>query len=109
MHVIRVLSVQATVAALALCVVWQSSVARQSGYRLEELRREIASSEAEVHKYEAQLSKLKSPQRILSLLDQFGLDLLEPSGNAGESPARTGEPDGASPTDVEGGTVALNE
>jgi len=63
--------------ALALCVVRQNAALRTAGYRLQDLRDEIAEQEGERAVYRAHLSKLKSPQRIRSLLACLGLDLCE--------------------------------
>ena len=63
--------------ALALCVVRQNAALRAAGYRLQDLREEIAEQEGERAVYHAHLSKLKNPQRIQSLLACLGLDLCE--------------------------------
>lgn len=62
---------------LALCLVRQNAALRTVGYRLEDLREEIAEEEAERAIYLAHVSKLRNPQRILSLVAWLGLDLCE--------------------------------
>ncbi|MHC4480124.1 MAG: hypothetical protein ACYS1C_04030 [Planctomycetota bacterium] len=62
---------------LALGVVWQSATIRQTGYRLEELQDQIAEQEAEAALFQAQLSKLRNPQRIVALVNWLGLELQE--------------------------------
>jgi hypothetical protein len=65
--------------ALALAVVYQSAALRQAGYRLEEARRDIAEEKADYAVYEAQVCKLRSPQRILALAERLGLELERPT------------------------------
>ncbi len=77
MHIARVLYVQAVVTALALCVVWQTAQIRKEGYCLEELRREKERCETEVHSYRAHIEKLKSPQRVLHLVEALRLPLTQ--------------------------------
>jgi hypothetical protein len=76
--------------ALALAVVHQSATLRRAGYRLEEVRREIAEEKADYAVHEAHVCKLRSPQRILALAERLGLDL-ERSTPEQTTPAR---PDG---------------
>jgi len=63
--------------ALALTAVYQSNARLRVGYRLDELRSQIVEQRAESVLYQAQLSKLKNPQRILRLVAWLGLDLEE--------------------------------
>ena len=79
MQALKAFYVQALVAALALCVVQQGHQVRHVGYRLEELRQQIRSSQVEIQKHKAQISRLKSPQRIVHLVEALGLDLAQPS------------------------------
>lgn len=81
MRLVHMFCIQAVITALALCVVWQGSLARRAGYRQEELRRKIELYAAEAHEYRAQTSKLRSPQRILYLVNYLALDLKEASTN----------------------------
>lgn len=64
--------------ALALAVVQQSALLRQTGYRLSELRAQIAGEQAELAVHRSHLSKLRNPQRIQALVSWLGLDLREP-------------------------------
>ena len=63
--------------ALALAVVHQNARIRQAGYELSEVRAQITEQRAELAIHKAHLSKLKNPQRILSLVAWLGLDLQE--------------------------------
>lgn len=65
--------------ALALAVVRQSAILRQAGYRLEELRGDIAEEKAEYAVCEAHVCKLRSPKRILALAERLGLELERPA------------------------------
>jgi len=73
----RFLYILGLVTALAMTVVWQSAALRGTGYRLEELRSQIAEQRAEQAIHRAHLSKLKNPRRILALAEWLGLDLEE--------------------------------
>ena len=75
MQIIKVLYIQMLLTALALCLIWQSTLARHEGYRLELLRREIENAKVEAQKYSAQISKLRSPQRVERLVERLGLDI----------------------------------
>jgi cell division protein FtsL len=72
--------------ALALAVVHQSAVLRQTGYRLEQVSREIAEEKTEYAVHEAHVCKLRSPKRILALAEQLGLDLEHPAPEDGGRP-----------------------
>lgn len=75
MRVVHMFYILAVVTALALCVVWQGALTRQVGYRQELLTRTIEDYEAEAQEYNAQISRLNSPQRILYLINYLALDL----------------------------------
>ncbi|MCK4284287.1 MAG: hypothetical protein KAX44_08220 [Candidatus Brocadiae bacterium] len=78
--------------ALALCVVWQNAGLRTLGYRLQDLREEIAEQEAEGAIYLAHLSKLSNPQRIAGLIAWLGLDLgTHPVAQAAPMPRQSTE------------------
>jgi hypothetical protein len=62
---------------MALAVVHQNARIRQAGYDLSGLYGQIAEQRAELAIHKAHLSKLKSPQRILALVEWLGLDLRE--------------------------------
>jgi len=64
-------------AALALGVVWQGVQMRTTGYRLQEARAAIHEEEATADAHRAQLSKLRSPQRIVGLVSWLELDIEE--------------------------------
>jgi cell division protein FtsL len=81
MRIAKVFYIQAVLTALALCVVWQGSLARQTGYRQELLTRAIERYEAEVQEHSAQISRLSSPQRILYLINYLALDLTHEAAN----------------------------
>jgi len=102
MRLIRILYIQAVLTGMALCVVWQGSLTRQAGYRQELLRRGIQSCEADAQDCKAEISKLKSPHRILYLVNYLALDLTHESivlpGTAlgsppGTEPAASEEPE----------------
>jgi cell division protein FtsL len=69
----------AVATAVALCVVRQNAALRATGYRVQDLREEVADQEGERATYQAHLSKLRNPQRIQSLVAWLGLDLCERS------------------------------
>ncbi len=75
--------------ALALLLVWQSSLARSVGYEVQDLHAEAAEQRAENAAYVAQLGKLKNPRRILALVAWLGLDLHEPPVEAETDTTRT--------------------
>jgi len=78
MDTLKVFYVQAIVAALALCIVHEGHETRQIGYRLESMRRETESRVVEAQKRTAQIGRLKSPQRILHLVEALELDIEQP-------------------------------
>jgi hypothetical protein len=80
--------------ALALAVVYQSTTLRRAGYRLEEVRREIAEEKADYAVHEAHVCKLRSPQRILALAERLGLNLERPTPEQ-SAPAGRGSGQGA--------------
>jgi len=61
---------------LALLVVWESTLIRERGYRLDRLNTEVQRSEARAQIYRAQLGKLKSPGRVVHLLKELQIDLV---------------------------------
>ena len=73
----RCLYAMVLVTALALALVWQGSGMRAAGYDVERLRGQIADQKAQTAMFEAHLSKLKSPQRVTTLVAWLGLDLQE--------------------------------
>ena len=73
----RVVYIALVATALALALVLQSAAIRESGYRLEDLRAEIAEVRTEHAVHLAHVSKLKSPRRVLSLVQTLGLGLQE--------------------------------
>ncbi len=93
MNVVRILYVEAVLTALALCVVWQAAEVRKAGYRLEALRRERERRTAELQSYRAHVGKLKSPQRILHLVETLGLRLTEPVAGPNAIPGLEREPE----------------
>ena len=82
----RLLCLLLLATALALAVVWQNAALRQAGRRLESLRAELAEERAEQLTYRAHLSKLRSPQRILRLVQWLGLDLSERAVRPADEP-----------------------
>ena len=96
MDTLKVFYVQAVVAALALCIVHEGHEARQIGYRLESMRRETESRVVEAQKCTAQIGRLKSPQRILHLVEALELDIEQAPvtgelADAAGAPAADGE------------------
>jgi len=63
------------VTTLALVVVWQSTVQRKLGYEMEGLTARLAQADADRVVYQAHLSKLRNPERIVDLVKWLGLDL----------------------------------
>jgi len=90
---------------LALAVVWENAALRRAGYRLGQLRAQVAEQRAEQIVNQAHLSKLRNPQRILDLVKWLGMDLCEqsvaqttaaPEKASGQDDAST-TPDGPKP------------
>ncbi len=88
---------------LALAVVWENAALRRAGYRLEQLRAQVAEQRAEKVAYQAHLSKLRNPQRVLGLVKYLGLDLSERSL---VQPEAEGDADGKDDGDSRGGPAA---
>jgi hypothetical protein len=84
--------------ALAIGVVWQSSVARDVGYSAQELHGELAEREAQNARHRAHLGKLKSPSRVAKLVNWLDLGLLEAAPVRPDVPGPLVE--GAAPGDV---------
>lgn len=78
MHAVRIIFVKVVLAALALCIVWQSRAVRREGHRLEKIERRAETVERQIQRCEAHISKLKSPQRIMRLVNSLGFDLAHP-------------------------------
>jgi cell division protein FtsL len=92
MDFIRLLWVMLVVTALALCVVREGQVNRRAGRRLENLECQIETLTAQGHKLRAEISRLKSPDRISGGAKRLGLEqatatppftALPPGGPAG--------------------------
>jgi len=64
---------------LALAVVWQNALLRNTGYHIQELRTQTAEQRSQRAAYRAHLSKLRNPRRIVRLVAWLGLDLRAPS------------------------------
>ncbi|MFP4029098.1 MAG: hypothetical protein ACLFWL_15005 [Candidatus Brocadiia bacterium] len=76
---IRIVYVLGIIAALALCLAWQTKAVREAGYELEELKIAEEQMAGRIQTYEAQVEKLKSPQRISQLVNKLGLEVNPPS------------------------------
>jgi len=111
MGLAKCLYIFAVATALALLVVWQSTVVRSGGYLLARLEKEVEREQWRGRMYRAQVSKLKSPARITRLLGQLGIELeiappeegMEPLRTSGGVQAFSGggeDPDGAHPTET---------
>ncbi len=74
--------------ALAVAVVWQSSVARDAGYSVQRLRGELAEREAQNARHRAHLSKLRSPSRVAKLAHWLDLGLVEAPPAGPDVPGR---------------------
>jgi len=74
MDFLRVLLVLAVATALALCVVWQGSLARRAGRELEQMQQELAALKAQEQKHRAEIDRLKSPERIMVQAIRLGLE-----------------------------------
>ncbi len=75
----KMVYILALATALALTLVYQSSIRLRVGYDLAELQSQIAEERADEQVHQAQLSKLKGPRRIGHLVAWLGLDLQEPT------------------------------
>ncbi|MCD6416090.1 MAG: hypothetical protein J7M08_05280 [Planctomycetes bacterium] len=73
----KVLCVMLLGVLLALCVLRQSALMRQMGYRIERLQAQMERQQTERARYMAHISRLKSPRRIVGLIAWLGLDLQE--------------------------------
>jgi cell division protein FtsL len=98
----KVISILLIATILALALVWQAAWRRQNGYRLDELRCEIAEQKAQRATYRNHISKLRNPRRITELAEQHGLELHRPipPGACEWEKGTDGEP-------ATGGSVAL--
>ncbi len=103
----KLLYALALLTALALALVWQSARIRQSGYRVAELRAQIAEQKAELALHEAHLSKLRSPQRIVGLARWLGLELEQRAVVAAHGPEQTDRPQPAVADESADGTAGL--
>lgn len=75
--------------ALALAIVWQRTWQRDTGYRIDRLSREIAEQEEARKTLLSHVSKLENPQRIMDIVDRYGLRLRgAPAEAPGGQPAR---------------------
>ena len=90
----RVIYIIVVATTLAVAVVWQRGQQRDLGYRLEKLNSEVADQEEQRDTYRVHVSKLKSPQRILNIVKQYGLHLRAsptvPSVGTSDGPAKLG-------------------
>ncbi|MFW5914943.1 MAG: hypothetical protein ACOCTQ_00580 [Planctomycetota bacterium] len=91
MQVMKIVLLQLIIVALALCVLWQDRQVMREGLRLEANRQEMAATREGIRRCEAHLSKLKSPQRILRLVDVLGLQLTHPVPEFRPEPGLRGE------------------
>lgn len=76
MQALKIVVIQITIACVALTILWQSRLVRWEGHRLDRMQRRIANIEAQIHRCEAHISKLKSPQRIMKLVQHLNLNLI---------------------------------
>ena len=91
MKAIKILYILAVPTALALLVAWEGARIRAKGYELQRLNQHLEQARVRRQKYRAQINKLKSPGRILQLVREHGLPLLnEPM----ERPVRRTKDDG---------------
>lgn len=81
MQAIKVVFIQIVIASLGLCLLWQSRLARQTGHQLDQIQKRASNVEAQIQRCEAHLSKLKSPQRIMRLVQTLDLNLVHPTVN----------------------------
>lgn len=77
---------------LALVVIWQSTMVRSTGYQVARLEEAVRKETSRRHKYNAQITKLKSPKRILRLKQQLGIPLVSGSRPRKPQPAEESEP-----------------
>ncbi len=63
---------------LALALVWQGAGMREDGYAVARLQKQISDQKAQTAMLETHLSKLKSPQRVTTLVAYLGLNLQPP-------------------------------
>ncbi len=81
MQAIKIVFIQIVIASVGLCLLWQSRLVRRTGHRLDQIQKRATDIEAQIQRCEAHLSKLKSPQRILRLVQTLDLDLVHPTTN----------------------------
>lgn len=79
MKAIQIIVIQALIASVGLCLLWQSRQVRHTGHQLDQLNQTAADVEAQIQQCDAHLSKLKSPQRIVRLVKTLDLNLVHPS------------------------------
>jgi len=78
-------------ATLMLVVVWQKAERRRMSYRLDAIQREIVEHNARQGDLRAQISRLKSPERIRALVDRYGLNLHRPEPKQTDTPLPSSE------------------
>ena len=64
--------------AFALALVWQTTQRRQTAYRIDALSREIAEERINRARYRRNVTTLKSPLRLMTLVEQYNLNLERP-------------------------------
>ena len=77
MKLARVTCVLAICTALAMAVVWQSKLVAGAGHELQSLRCVIRRERAVGEIYRLQVSQLRSPGRIVKLVDDLALGLVQ--------------------------------
>ncbi len=66
------------VSAMVLCISWQETGVRYERRRLQELNAMHASRTAQVQRLNAQVARLKSPQRIMLIVEALDIGLEPP-------------------------------
>ncbi len=74
----RTIFVFSVVSAMVLCISWQETRVRHEGRRLQELNAMHASRTAQVLGLKAQVARLKSPQRIMLIVEALDIGLEPP-------------------------------
>ncbi len=82
MALLRTVFALGIVSALVLCVSWQETRVRHEERRLRELGAMLETRTSEVQRLQAQVARLKSPQRIMRLVEVLDIGLRPPIATA---------------------------
>ena len=77
MKLSRIICVLALSTTLALVVVWQSKLVARAGHDVQGLRGAFRREKAVGEIYRLQVTQLRSPRRIVKLVDELALELVQ--------------------------------